>query len=257
MPARTLLDITQDILAMMDGEEVNSITDTVESEQVARIVRDSYYYIVPNIQQKRHFDLFELDASGDSTKPVLMTVPSGIVDILWVKYDNRETAGANKEYEAVSYMSLPEFLDLTLTLNTDESNVSEMELTNSNGDFVFKYRTDHHPTIYTTFDDNQLIFDGYFSTLDTTLQADKTYCYGMVDPSTFTLSDTFLLDIDDDQYPLLIAEAKSQCFEELLKARNQGAERRSRRGWIKSQSKNSVTPNKTNFDLAPNYGRKV
>ena len=40
----TLLDITQSILSAMDSDYANSIGDTVEAEQVATIVKETYYY---------------------------------------------------------------------------------------------------------------------------------------------------------------------------------------------------------------------
>ena len=42
----TLLEIVQDILSDMDSDEVNSINDSVESLQVAQIVKTAYYNIV-------------------------------------------------------------------------------------------------------------------------------------------------------------------------------------------------------------------
>ena len=44
----TLLAIVQEILSDMDSDEVNSIDDTVESQQVASIVRSAYMAIMSN-----------------------------------------------------------------------------------------------------------------------------------------------------------------------------------------------------------------
>ena len=38
----TLLEMVQEILSDMDSDEVDSIEDTVEAEQVATIVRSTY-----------------------------------------------------------------------------------------------------------------------------------------------------------------------------------------------------------------------
>ena len=43
-----LLEITQDILNDMDGDEVNSIDDTFESAQIAQIIKSTYYAIISN-----------------------------------------------------------------------------------------------------------------------------------------------------------------------------------------------------------------
>jgi len=42
----SLLDITQKILSSLDSDPVNSIDDTVESIQVADIVKESYYSLM-------------------------------------------------------------------------------------------------------------------------------------------------------------------------------------------------------------------
>ncbi len=50
--------------------------------------------------------------------------------------------------------------------------------------------------------------------MDTTLQTSKTLCYGQIIP-TFTLEDSFIPDLDDTQFPLLLNEAKAIAFVEL------------------------------------------
>jgi len=47
MAKMTVLEIVQDILNDIDGDEVNSIDDTLESEQVAQIVKSTYDAIIP------------------------------------------------------------------------------------------------------------------------------------------------------------------------------------------------------------------
>lgn len=43
---RTLLQIVQNILSDMDSEDVNSISDSIEAEQIASVVRDVYLNMV-------------------------------------------------------------------------------------------------------------------------------------------------------------------------------------------------------------------
>ena len=43
MPKLTLLDMVQRTLSSMDSDTVNSFDDTIESEQVAYIIRDVYF----------------------------------------------------------------------------------------------------------------------------------------------------------------------------------------------------------------------
>lgn len=46
MAKLTLLDIVQDILSDMDSDTVNSITDSVESLQIAQIVKTTFFEII-------------------------------------------------------------------------------------------------------------------------------------------------------------------------------------------------------------------
>jgi hypothetical protein len=43
---RTLLEMVQSILSDMDSEDVNSISDTNEAEQIASVIEDTYYNII-------------------------------------------------------------------------------------------------------------------------------------------------------------------------------------------------------------------
>ena len=43
---KTLLQIVQNILSDLDSEDVNSISDTVEAMQIARVVENTFYNIV-------------------------------------------------------------------------------------------------------------------------------------------------------------------------------------------------------------------
>ena len=46
MAKETLIDIVQDILSDADSDDVSSISDTVEADQCARVVRDVFNQIV-------------------------------------------------------------------------------------------------------------------------------------------------------------------------------------------------------------------
>ena len=65
----SLIELVQRILESMDSDEVDSITDTVESLAVANIVKECYYDIISNLDLPERKDIFQLDGSGDSTKP--------------------------------------------------------------------------------------------------------------------------------------------------------------------------------------------
>src|SRR5258705_4723346 len=83
---RTLLDMTQSILSSLSSDEVNSISDTTESLQVAEIIRTTYFNMISRLGVVNHKQLIQLDPSLDPTMPVLMYIPQGISNIEWLKY---------------------------------------------------------------------------------------------------------------------------------------------------------------------------
>ena len=59
----TLLEIVQDVLNDIDSDNVNSIRDTVESEQVAAIVKSCYFEMIGNRNWPHLKKLFQLEHS--------------------------------------------------------------------------------------------------------------------------------------------------------------------------------------------------
>ncbi len=257
----TLLDLVQTILSSLDSEEVNSINDNTEALQVAYIVRDSYNDIANRLELPSHFDFFELTASGDSSKPTLMTLPANVKSVEWIKYNYVDTnAGdTSPRFVDIQFVPLDTFLAQMAMLSSDSStNVIDFSHTVSGlGTFDFLCYNDRMPAKYTTWDDYTLVFDAYDSDNDTTLVSDKTQGYGEIS-NTFTLTDNFVIPFDARQYSLLLNEAKTQAFAELKQSQNVVAAQRSRRAWITEQRLKKKVKNKRYQDQdLPNYGRRT
>lgn len=250
----TLLEMVQLIASSMDSEEVNSISDTVESNQIALILKSVYYDIATDIGLPEHETLFELNASGDSSKPTLMTVPSNVVTVYNIKYDNREAGDTYADLREVAYMPFSDFLAWTTGFRNDDVSVGEMNVTMNGELFPFMYRSDRHPQYYTTADDNTIIFDAYLSSLDTTLQKNKTMCLGNVYPA-FLLQDSFTPDLDPSQFSYYINRAKVRAFNELKQQINQEAVAETRRQQIIVQKRKHKVPDQPPIMKAPRYGR--
>lgn len=248
--AKTLLEIVQDILSSMDSDEVNSITDTVESEQVARIVRNTYEDLISRVDYPEHWDMFELNASGTSTKPTLMYKPTNIKKIDFVKYDKRLTGETAPNYQYVAYQDRKTFLDRMYALNVDEDDVISFDHTISSDTMTLLCFNNKAPDYYTSLDDNMLIFDSYDAVVDANLQKNKTMCYGLKIPTPFSMTDGFTPDLDEEQFALLFQESKATAFADLKQTTNARAERSARQQWIKTQE------NFSNPIRRPYYGRK-
>jgi hypothetical protein len=256
MAEYTLLDYVQTILSSMDSETVNSYSDTVESVQVANVVKTVYNDIQARVDLPEHYTLFELTASTDAAKPVLMTRPTDVISIDWVQYNTITLTGVDPVFKDVAFLSLPEFLRRMNALTLSDTTVDTFDLTQNTDTITFLYRNDKYPQFYTTFDDRTLIFDSYDAAVDSTLQKTKTRAYGKKD-QTFTLSDSFVPFLDRDLSTLLLNEAKVLAFNELKQTGHQVAHQWAQRGWTKvQQSSRGVDHKRTELDRAPYYGRK-
>lgn len=135
----------------------------------------------------------------------------------------------------------------TLTLNEFD--------TGSPSTFTFYYRNDRQPTYYCVVSNQYVIFDSYDQTQDSTLQASKTLASAWLMPS-FQKVDTFVPNLDEQQFPLLLQEAKSLAFAELKQMPHQKAEMEVRRQTTALQKYKSIVDKPTYFDQLPDFGRK-
>lgn len=251
---RTLLELTSSILASLDGDEVSTITDTAEAVQVADIIRQCFYEIASTRSLPEHHSLFNLDETDGST-PVVMTRPSSVITVDWVKYD---VGDSTEDLTTIIYLPLKDFLERQNSLNENETGVDLFDFTFDTDPISLKYRNDKAPEFYTTIGDLYVLFDSFDSSSESFLAADKTQCYGLLE-ATWTHTGSFVPPLDHKLSNLLFQKAKAQAFVELKQMDNPQTERKVRTAEIKMVKDKYDMNNKdseyyyTNF---PNYGRK-
>lgn len=253
----SLLEMVQDILSAMDSDEVNSISDTVESMQVATLIKNLYYDVAVDLNLPEHQSLVELNASTDADKPVLMHVPNNVLRITDISYDTRGDQDDTVDlpnWKKLCYLPLPKFIEYTQSMRSGENNISSMQVTSGGDTFEFIHRTDCMPTYYTSFDDFQLIFDSFDNSIENTLQKSKTMCYG-ARYADFEMQDDFIPGLDATQFPYFFNRAKVRAFGEIKQQANQEAASEARRQKIKYQVTKNRTPAQTPFQKRQNYGR--
>lgn len=345
---QTLLQMTQSILSNLNSDEVNSISDTTESMQVAEVIKQTYFNFIARAQLPEHYDLFQLISANDSTQPVVMTKPDNIKFMDWVKYfdtsvTNSTTSGhgintdivspnwtttsttsntialgshtftvtaglaiginstakavagvnsmigtvtsytgttlimnvtsivgsgtytswvismypgvnSSPEYKYVTILPNQQFIDMVNGFNILENDVDEFNFSVGAENFKFLYKTQQQPRFCTVIKDFYLIFDAYDEFQDSTLQSTKTMCWGQFSPS-WSMVDSFIPDLDDQQFPLLLNEAKSLAFLELKQMSHPKAEQESKRQWGTVQKNKSLVDKPSYFDALPNFGR--
>ena len=284
---RTLLDLTQSILASLNSDEVNSIGDTAESLQVAEILRTCYYNMVARNDLPIHDELFQLTASTNSSQPVIMYRPDHIEKITWIKYFNSNVIGSTQTdqfgafshdlnlditspaigsattapgYEYVTILPVQQFIDHVNRFNSTDSDVGIFEFTpsatESDQTFTFYYKTDITPQFCTILQNYYVIFDAFDNTQDSTLQTNKTMCLGQAIPA-WQAVDTFVPSLDDQQFPLLLNEAKSLAFYEIKQIPHPKADQETKRQWSAVQKNKAANTQPSYFDALPDFGRRA
>lgn len=250
MAKMTLLEMTQDILSDMDSDEVNSINDSVESLQVAQIIKSTYYNIIDGRDYDFLHELFQVNANADSDRPTHTKLPETIIDLDYIKYNVRKKDDTKDNYVKIKYCMPEDFMDILDRRDSSKSNVTVV--TDSTG-ISLNIINDKGPEYFTSFDDEHIVFDSYDKDVDTTIRKSKTQCRGKKSV-TFTLSDTFTPDLPVQMFTYLLAESKSVAFVTLKQVANAKAEqvsvsqkrRMSQDAW---RVKNGIH--------YPNYGRSV
>lgn len=252
----TLLDLVQNILSSLNSDEVNSFSDTTESKQVAEIVRTTYFNIIARANLPEHKKMFGLTPSMDITKPVLMTVPNTVNKIDWIKYNKSLTTSLQPsvtypDFAYVTVLPIDQFMDMINSLNPNDNEIYGFDLYG----FKFYYRDDKHPDYCCVIQDSNIVFDSYDSTVDSTLQESKTLCYGKMIPA-FIMQDNFIPDLDEQQFPLLLNEAKSLASLELKQVGHELATLEARRQWRNMQHSKRTINVPSDFDQLPDFGRR-
>lgn len=234
MAKLTVLNMVQNILNAMDSDNVNSISDTIESLQVATILQETFY----EFMSSRDWPFLQaedsLEGLGNTSTPTKMRMPESINKVFWIKYNKKN----------VEYLPPKLFRDM---LDAREAGTN----VDANG-----YITDQDPAYWTSFDDVYVFFDGYDSATDDTLQTSKSKISAIIVP-TFTLDDDFIPSIPEKVFPTLLAEAKATCFLNLKQQANGREELRAKRGRVRLQNESWRNDNgevKSNTKI--NYGRK-
>jgi hypothetical protein len=253
----TLLDLVQEILSSMDSDEVNSISDTIESMQVAMVVRRAFLDISSRLNLPESFDFFKLVASTSNDLPTVMYRPEEIDQLLWVKYDKRLDPEEAPKFLDIAYLNPTSFFDRMFMMNGQQPNIGSSDFAIDGNPFKLFYFNDRHPNYWTSVDDRTLVFDAYYSPLDSTLQHSKTYCYGLTN-CQFELKDSYTPPLDSQQFSLLLNDAKALAWAELKQASHQRAEREAKRQLVTAQKNKRSLPSRNYADLnnAVNYGRK-
>ena len=222
----TLLEIVQSVLSSMNSDEVNDINDTVESTQVTLIAKEAFLDITSQSEWPHLMKDGELNGLGDTSKPNFMELPNSVYRLEDVRYEVTETGDADRTFRKVEYLKPAEFIEKVDANKSGNTNVDTVTTSNSTVMFI---RNDQMPTYWTTFDNNEIIFDSYDSDEDTTLQGSKTKCLFYELP-VWSSTNTAIPDLDERFFPAYLSEVKRRCHQYLRQSVSPIDEEMARRG---------------------------
>lgn len=245
----TLLEMVQDIHNDLDLDFVNSIDDTVESSQVAQIIKTTYFAMMSNRNWPHLRELITITPSNNASLPTHMTVQDNVTELEFINYNCVKDGETRLRYQSMKWLDPEAFLRKQNQLNTDNANI--LVVTDPTG-VQLQILDNKNPEFYTSFDDKTLVFDSYDSSLENTLQESKIQAMAYVAP-TWSATDTFTPDLPDEAFISLLEEAKSKASLKLKQSSDQKAEQEAvrQRNWLSRKAW------KVHGGIKyPNYGRK-
>ena len=242
--------MVQDILSEMDSDEVNSFSDTVESEQVAQIIKTTYMELMSNRNWPHLLKLVQLTSSTDTNLPTHQILGEDVKELTFVRYDTRKSGETKRAYKEIKYVEPKEFLERTQGRDNDQVGV---DLVQDPTNVELLILNDTQPTFFTSFDEEVLIFDAYDLTVGQTLLTSRFQCQAYVMPS-WAHADSAIPDLPSEAFSALLEEAKSVAFHTLKQMNNEKSEQKARRQqrWL-SQKAWAVS----DLELYPDFGRRT
>lgn len=169
--------------------------------------------------------------------------------------------GAPPGYLPIEILTQEDFFNMINSFNPADSTVGSYTYTVSDNytgspySFTLYYKNDSQPKFCTIVGNQYIFFDSLDNTQDTFLNGTKTLAYGWVIPQ-FTISDGFTPVLDDQQFPMLVNEAKALAFLELKQTQHPKAEQEVARQLFSLQKFKHVANKPSQFSLLPSFGRR-
>lgn len=225
MASKLLLEMVQTVLETLGESQVDSVSETDRSLQVAHIVRDVYEEGLAERNWAHKTNLTSLQPYGID-KPTYLIIPDTLKEIDSIYYDVQRVGDNRKKYQKIDYKDPIDFLDFVNSRNSSNSNVEVIDDVSGTEILI---KNDKPPQFWTSFDQDYVVFDSYDSAVESTIQESKQQVYGVLSPGTFLIEDDFVIDIPDEAFPWLLAEVKATASVDIAQEVNPKAEQKSRR----------------------------
>lgn len=255
----TLLETVQSILMALESDEVTSISDTYEAEQVADILKSTYY----DILHRRHWGFLRravgLESPGTNETPTILRLADNVTRIEVVRYNAKGCCSCTgrDNWRRIDWMDPEDFLDHVLRFDNTCDNVEEMPLKLGDSttcvlsDNKIKILNDKPPQYWTSFDDEHIVMDSYCKATEDTLHNTNTIVWGEVIPD-FEIDEEFVPDLPMNMLPLWENEALVKAFYNLKGVQHAIYAKEARDMWVRLQHSNWRQNGKPK---TPDFGR--
>lgn len=192
----------------MDSDDITSITDTEEAEQVVDIIEDTYNFLIIQLDPPSISQTCQLESPADMSSPTSLVIPDNVIDIGKLKYEITEDGDADRKFRDLEYYSPQDFIDKVLTRKSGDANVEQVLSPAGTPIFLFN---DRSPTFWTSFDDQLIIADSYDINTEDYLSGDSTVLMCKKIPLFDKTFGGYVPDLPEKAFPLLLAESKRAC----------------------------------------------
>lgn len=227
----TLLDIVQDMLFSINGDQVSTYTAGNESKRCSRIAHQVFLEFIANTQVEEQEDVIQLDSVGDVLNPTQLLIPSKVDKIVKMEYQDRDG-----HYRDVYYLDPVEFVD---HLDSFRNYENSFEIQYNNVGLIV--RTDRQPRHWTTFNDQDVIMDSFEQDVEATLVGSKTrILISYTGPEVWEYRDDFVIPLDDDSLSTYKAECLEMAWAIIKERENSTLRSKGRRERAKLHHRSSV-----------------
>ena len=164
MATKTVLQYVQATLNVMDSDNVDDISDTLESLQVANHFSDVYYELLERQDWAFLHQAIDITAAADTSSPTQFSIDSSTRSIDWLRY-NTATDGSEYNPRNLTYIEPEEFV-LRFSGGIDSTTHT---LVTVGSKIRFYAANNRMPEYWTSFDDETIYMDAYDSDVESTL----------------------------------------------------------------------------------------
>jgi len=262
-------DVNTDLQANANGWSTTSITtNTINTGHVTftvasglAVLPGNSAFAFPNSSPNVYMQGTVVSYSGTTLVLNITFIQGAGTYSNWSINQNGPGVNQGPGYKTVEILPLDEFLKMVNTYAVEQFDVETMTLTINEDNtglpqtFKFNYLNDIQPMYCTVLSNYYVIFNSYDNTQDSTLQSNKSMAFGWIVPP-FLLKDTFVPNLDVQQVPLLLNEAKSLAFFEIKNQPHQKAEKEVLGQMAALQKWKSQANKPSYFEELPSFGRR-